>query len=245
MKTHRLFHFSGACAFAAVLSAASCNAAAVLLADMSLGGTQETAQWESGFLSSGNPSGAASAGAGSAAPLSPGFRSTSSFYSFMGNFGMTATTSIQAAAGFTDIQNVVFQRVSMSNPDFTTLENLAFDGTGGPAAAAGGPWLSYFDSSGNLLGKVAPTMVSVVAGDTGLTVGGFTGDIYSFAYQWDLSGVTEDVFEVTINAPILIHSATIEAQIDIGGNYVQVIPEPTGLTLGCFGFCGLLIRRRR
>jgi len=227
------------------LCAGRSEAAAVVLQDITLGANQETTQWESGYLRSANPTGAASSGVGTAAPLAPGFRASESFYSFGGNFGMTATTSIQAASGFTDIENVVFQRVSMLNPDFSAEENLTFDGTGGPAAAQGGPWLSYFDSSGNLLGTVAPSFLAIVAGSPNVTMGGFTGDVFSFAYQWDLSGIADEIHSVTITAPIQVHSATMEAQIDISSGFTQVIPEPSAVALGCLGACGLLIRRRR
>ena len=49
---------------------------------------------------------------------------------------------------------------------------------------------------------------------------------------------------IQIDAPIMVHSATMEARIDISGSYVQVVPEPS-IGLLSDGLAGLLIRRRR
>lgn len=245
----------------ALLAAVSPSHAALLLQDVSLGGGQESVYWESYSgsgdnrgLSSGNAAGTPAAGTGTIVPISPGYRASAGYYSYMGSFGLTATTT---ATAISDIQNVVFQRVSMMNPDFSAEMNLNWDGNAivaptvddpsmpaAPLITLGGPWLSYFDSSGNLLGKVQATVTGILATATDVTLGPFSGDIYNFTYQWDLTSVAENVASVRIDAPIMVHSATVEARIDISGNYVQVVPEPsTGLL--SLGVAALLFRRKR
>lgn len=250
--TSHLFQHGAGTLLATCLLAMS-SQAAVLLQSPSLGGNRQSVYWEyfqgtAGVdpnygLSNGNAAGIPAAGAGTVAPVSPGYRASAGFYSFMGNFGMTASTSIQAGGGLTDIQNVVFQRVSMANPDFTLEENLNF--TGGSGVTSGGPWLFYYDSSNTLLGRIQATSTGISASLIGATLAGFSGDLYDFTYQWDLSAIPDTVTSVTIDAPIPIHSSTIEARIDIGDSYVQVIPEPAGAALLSIGLAGLVIRRRR
>lgn len=243
------------------LTAASSAHAALLLQPPSMGMGQESVYWEyySGTgdnrsLSSGNAAGTPAAGVGTIAPVSPGYRASTGYYSFMGSFGLTATTTVTSLS---DIQNVVFQRVSIANPDFSVSVNLNWDGTeitantvddpsmgAAPSITQGGPWLSYYDAAENLLGRVQATVTGILASSADISVGSFSGDLYSFSYQWDLSSVTEEVKSIRIDAPIMAHSSTVEARIDIGGSYVQVVPEPsTGLL--SLGMAALLIRRRR
>lgn len=241
--------------------AASSAHAALFLQTPSLGADQESVYWEffegtgdNRGLSSGNMAGIPAAGTGTIVPISPGFRASAGYYSFMGSFGLTATTTVTALS---DIQNVVFQRVSMANPDFSLDVNLNWDGAAivaatpddpslgaSPLITQGGPWLSYYDAADNLLGRVQATATGIFASALGVSVGDFTGDLYSFTYQWDLSAVSEDVRSVQIDAPIIVHSSTVEARIDISGAYVQVIPEPSSGLLS-LGVAALLFRRRR
>ncbi len=246
-------------AFAALLISATSHAA-LLLQSPSLGGTQESVYWEaySGSgdnrsLNNGNAAGTPAAGVGTIAPVSPGYRASAGYYSYMGSFGLTATTTVTSLS---DIQNVVFQRVSMANPDFSPDINLNWDGNAivgataedpsmgaAPTITQGGPWLSYYDAANNLLGKVQATVTGISASAFDVSLGPFSGDLYNFTYQWDLSGVAENVTSIRIDAPIMVHSSTVEARIDIGGSYVQVIPEPSTGLLG-LGLAALLIRRR-
>lgn len=219
---------------------------AVLLESYNFGGPQQTVRWDAaqsggavvagGALSSTGGAGSIpTAGVGTATVGGGGFPSSSGFYSPMGNFSMTASTSIQNTA-FSDIMNVVFQRVSMD--------------TGGTPASVdanlnlgGGPTLSYFiDGSSTASGTLAATYFAV--GDDSLAGG--QGTYRTFIYQFDLSGIAGNVTGVSILAPIPIHSSTVESQIDIGGgSFVQVIPEPASAGLMGIGLVGLLIRRRR
>lgn len=227
--------------------------AVVLLNSPSLGGSQQSVYWEffegtagvdpNHSLNSGNAAGVPAAGVGTIAPVTPGFRASAGYYSFGGNFGLVTSTSIQPLGDFTDIQNVVFQRVSIANPDLTAEGNLTFNS--GSGVTNGGPWLSYYDASNSLLGRIQATSVGIGGESLGVVLAGFGGDLYNFTYQWDLSGVAGDVTSVMIEAPIPVHSSTIEARIDIGSSYMQVIPEPSGVALLGVGMAGLLVRRRR
>jgi hypothetical protein len=194
-----------------------------------------------GALSSTNAAGTPTSGIGTITPGSPGFRAGIGYYSFGGNFSLTASTSIQNAE-FSDIQNVVFQRTSMANTGdelnpISVYENLSH---------GGGPILTYtyLDGGNPMTGQLAATWMAV--GDSLEAPGAsMPGTFYNFTYQWDLSGVEHDITSVSIWSPILVHSSTAEAQIDIGGSFVQVIPEPASTGLMALGLAGILIRRRR
>lgn len=232
--------------------------AAYLIQPVDLGGNQESVHWEYSELyrplSNANPTGTPTSGTGTIVPISPGYRASAGYYAFTGNFGLTATTQ---SIVISDIQSVVFQRVSMANPDYSLDLNLNWDGTllpgtetasasyqTAPAIAIGGPWLSYYDASDTLLGKIAPTVTGIL-GSVYDPDAFIPGTYYNFVYQWDLSGVPEDVASVRIDAPIIAHASTVEARIDISDSYIQVIPEPAGTGLMSIGLAGLLIRRRR
>jgi hypothetical protein len=221
---------------------------ASLLNDIDFGtASQQTASWESGSLKAVSgiatdvPSDATS-GVGSAAPISPGYRGSAGYYSWRGDYGMTATTSIQNAE-FSDIQNVVFQRVSMANPGtdeepLSAYDNLVY---GGGATLS----YSYVDAFSQTVTVTLPASFSYVGEGVYDDSSVFAGTYYAFTYQWDLSGIEETITSITITAPIIIHSSTTEAQIDIGSDFVQVIPEPSGLALLSLGLGSFFIRRRR
>jgi hypothetical protein len=227
-----------------LLGLLSCSApGAVLLSGFHLGGTQETVTWETtltpegqiatgGALSSSNPSGTPTTGTGTIAPGGGGFRASSGFYSFMSNYHLTATIAVQDVVALPDIQNVVFQRVSIANPDLTLEENLGI---------GGGPVLSYFDGTQTLTlaASHAATGASLTSGE-----GSTAGTYHSFIYQWDLSSIAENITSVSIHSPIPIHASTVEARIDIADGFIQVVPEPSALLLSIFGFSVLMKRRR-
>ena len=70
------------------------------------------------------------------------------------------------------------------------------------------------------------------------------GGYFSLVYQWDLSFVPEDVASVRVDAPVTEHGSTPEVRLDIGQNFVQVIPEPSSFLLGGIGLASALRRRR-
>jgi len=237
-------YFAGALLAITAASLSGTAHAAALLQDFNLGSNQQTVYWEaaiadgaisSSALSNSNMAGIPSSGVGAIAPNAPGYNGGSGYYSWSGDYSFTASTSIQGGA-FSDIQNVVFQRVSMiANGD--TSENLTFNG---------GPILTYtyLDGSQTMTGQLAATLMGV-SDSVEAPNGSFAGTYYNFTYQWDLSGIGHDITGVSINAPVGIHSSTVEARIDIGGSYVQVIPEPASAGLAALGLAGILIRRRR
>lgn len=241
---------AGALVAIATASLSGTAHAAALLQNVNLGATQQTVSWEAvvgvgavsgSALNNTNMAGIPTSGIGAIAPIAPGYRAGAGYYSFSGDYSFTASTSIQGSA-FADIQNVVFQRVSMPpTSEEITPEFLQQDLTFG-----GGPVLTYtyLDGSQTMTGQLAATLL--VVGDSFEAPNGtISGTYYNFTYQWDLSGVEHDITGVSISAPVMAHTSVAEARIDIGGTYVQVIPEPASVGLAALGLAGILIRRRR
>ena len=242
---------AGALVAIATASLSGTAHAAALLNNVNLGGTQQTVYWEApvsngeiangGALSSANAAGTPTSGVGTIAPGAPGFRAGLGYYSYSTNFSLTASTSIQNGA-FSDIQNVVFQRTSMLNPG-DELNPLTADDN---LTHGGGPILTYtyLDGGNPMTGQLAATLMGI-GGSLEAPGAAMPGTFYNFTYQWDLSSIAQDITSVSIWSPILVHSSTAEARIDIGGTYVQVIPEPASAGLAALGLAGILIRRRR
>ncbi len=190
-------------------------------------------------LSSFNPTSTPTSGSGTIAPVAPGFRSTGSFYSFTNHFGATATTT----AAF-DISNVVFQLVGMQNPDYSVDQTLSFSA---PTVFSGNPIRLSYTIGGDTFYRTA-TDRAITNFGADVTIGPFSGDLYTYAWQWDLSDVVGTITSITIEAPIIVHSATANARIDISDNYERIIvsvPEPSTYAMIAFGVGALLVHGRR
>ncbi|EIP96658.1 fibronectin type III domain-containing protein [Opitutaceae bacterium TAV1] len=70
---------------------------------------------------------------------------------------------------------------------------------------------------------LAPVAWDIVGGPVHLQVGGFQGNYYSFAYQWDLSVVEGTVTGIEVIQPIIHSASTIGVQLDLGDTWQQVI----------------------
>lgn len=224
--THIACRLSAGLALAAA-SVTVAKAQAVYI-DPGLSGTVATAEWASGSLANSNPSGAATSSNGFSdvvlAPIAPGYRASAGFYSFTGDFGAKLTATTEAA-----VQTVVFQLVMMQNPDFTLADSLNYNG---------GPVLSYF--VGETKFDLNPVNAQVLNGPVFQGGGMFEGDLYSFGWTWDLSGIA-DVTSFEISAPIIVHSSTVQSRLD-----VQVVPEPSHYALAfSVVLCGIAVARRR
>ncbi|MDP0501047.1 MAG: PEP-CTERM sorting domain-containing protein [Verrucomicrobiota bacterium JB022] len=227
--------------FAWVASAAQ---ASLMLVDYTLPGLQDTVAWESPDLSNANTTLAPTFGTGTIAPVSPGYQASAGFYSWQGNFGATVTKT----SSF-DMSNVVFQLAMMANPDYTTAEILNFDGSYIPgfdmqAGYTGGPTLSFNGGSQG----IQATLAEVVNGPDLTNIGGFEGELASYAWQWDLSGITETITSISITAPIIAHQSTIEARLDVSSSYssIAAVPEPqTYALLAGTAVLGFAFYRRR
>ncbi|KAF0095268.1 MAG: PEP-CTERM putative exosortase interaction domain-containing protein [Puniceicoccaceae bacterium 5H] len=225
--------------------AASAANASVMLVDVTMPGLQETVAWESPDLNNANTSLTPTTGTGTITPISPGYQASAGFYSWQGDFGAEVTSSSTF-----DTQNVVFQLVMMANPDYTTEQILNYDGSYLPefdmeVGYAGGPTLNY---NGGTQG-IQATLSEVVAGPTHTTISGFEGELSSYAWQWDLSGITDDISSVSITAPIIAHQSTVEARLDLGSSFssLAAVPEPQtyALMLGGVALAFAAFRRRR
>lgn len=217
----------------ALASVASVQADSLYIAP-ALGGTISTAEWGMGSLAvntDGTPTSATAGFDASLNPIAPGYRASAGFYSWGGDFGATF-----AAATDFEIKTVVMQLVIMQNPDYTLADSLNYNG---------GPILSYV--VGGVTKTLEATYRSVVNSAFDVTIGPFSGDLYAFAWQWDLSGVTDVIIEFTISAPIIVHSSTVEGRLDVSDIYTQVIPEPSHYAVAFGAIIGgiALIRRRK
>lgn len=217
----------------ALCSVASVQADSIFI-DPALSGTVATAEWASGSLaygSNGSPTSATPDINATLNPIAPGYRASAGFYSFSANFGATF-----AAQTDFEVKSIVIQLVMMQNTDYTLSEIINFNG---------GPILSY--EIDGVTKTLAATYQSIVNAELNATVGGFTGDFYAFAWQWDLSGVTDVITDFTISAPIIVHSATIEGRLDVSDTFTQVIPEPSHYAVAFGAIIGgiALIRRRK
>ncbi len=227
----RNLSLSAALVLVVSLSAPASMAASVALQEISFGGLQETVTWEAGRLANGPNVNVPSAGVGTIKPNSPGYAASAGYYSWGGDYSLTVSTSIQNSTLFNDIQNVVFQQVSMG----TGVGSLGFKG---------GPVIQLFNGS-TLLDINVPVTFSGLGPGVAGSGGGFDGTYASSMFQWDLSGIAETVTSISIYSPIPNHSSTIEARVDIGGgSFVQAVPEPAAAFLGSLGALALLRRRR-
>lgn len=66
-----------------------------------------------------------------------------------------------------------------------------------------------------------------------------------FQFQWDLSGIVDNVQTYEIVYADGEHSQTYALQVDTGGTFVQAIPEPGSLALLAVGSVLVARRRRR
>lgn len=98
------------------------------------------------------------------------------------------------------------------------------------------PTLSYTTSSGTVTNISATNWSLLEQYDNG-TVSMPTGEetvyINTYAMQWDLSGVTEDITSFTISFTGVQHGQVYSMQLDQSDTYIQAVPEPaTGVMLG-------------
>ncbi|AHF92449.1 fibronectin [Opitutaceae bacterium TAV5] len=70
---------------------------------------------------------------------------------------------------------------------------------------------------------LAPVAWDIIGGPVHLQVGGFQGNYYSFAYQWDLSVVEGTVTGIEVIQPVIHSASTIGVQLDLGDTWQQVI----------------------
>lgn len=224
---------------ASVGQTATATANALLFA-LDLPGTDTTVKWTN--LSNSNLPLTPTSGTGTIAVGGGGGSFSAGFYSFSGDFNSTLTSSTVAF----DINTVVVQYVAMrvvgEGYDLSVADHLAY---------GGGPVLTYTLSGGGT-GTVSATFSGTLGGPISGSGGGFVGDYYNFAWQFDLSSVVGVVTSVSVVTPLHIHQSTIGASLSIGdapsGNLVaSAIPEPSTYVAiaGAVALAGACIVRRR
>lgn len=207
----------------AIILAGSSVQAAVLLANLDLGGTQQTTTtWEN--LTGENPSRTPVSGTGTINHSSTAFQGTFGFYSFTADYSVTATQT----ATF-DISSVVWQIEASPNPDLAWPYN-------------GGPTLTVVTSSGTQV--INPVAYGTKAAEYRDNFGPDPILYTSFAWQWNLSSIEDTITSITLNAPIGVHTSVTASQIDVANSFTQVVPEPSALLLS-FAALPLIVRRRR
>ncbi|MCW1884401.1 hypothetical protein OKA04_06630 [Luteolibacter flavescens] len=210
-----------ATAIAVILPAAAQS----LLKTYPLEGDVKNTRWT--FLASQNPSRYPDTFPGMRGTMTvalPGYGAGMGLYSWTGGYSLKVnqpSSNTSSTQGF-DIHQVVFQ----------------LDVTWDPATtfpASGGPKLSY--NGGNQ--QIAATLPMIVDGTR--VVENETGvpemeDIESFSYrgitwQWDLSGLPENVQTVQIHMPFANHTSVVGAQIDVSSQFVNLAVEKTPVEL--------------
>ncbi|NJM39190.1 MAG: hypothetical protein HC845_15810 [Akkermansiaceae bacterium] len=185
----------------ALLCTATSHAA--LLVNYGLGGSQITTTWDN--LRNSNPSLAPSVGVGNLTVAAPGGQFSVGLYSFADAYSTTAAVS----SSF-DVQNVVFQ----ADLAFNTAFSFPF---------SGGPLLSYNGGAQNIL----PMQHGVTGTESRVTSFG-TLNYTGAAWQWDLSGVSDEITSISIISPFSVHTSVAAQQIDLGASFAALsIPEPS------------------
>lgn len=193
-----------------------------LLKSHPLQGQVKTTCWT--FLASQNPyriPDSPSTMTGTMTVASPGYGAGMGLYSWTGNYSMTVNQASTAAPPFR-IQQVVYQLDVTWDPAV-------------PFPFNGGPKLSY--NGGNQLIPATLPMIAdgtrVVDNETGIPE---MEGIDSFAYrgitwQWDLSGVVENITSVKIQMPFANHTSVVGARIDVASEFVEIGAPETPLQL--------------
>lgn len=145
------------------------------------------------------------------------------------------TLAAQDLTPVADLSNIVFQ--------IQIGEAATYDFYNGVL-----PTLSYTTSSGTTGGLVATDTALLEQYFNG-TVTMPTGEeplyINTYALQWDLSGVSEEITAFSISFTGVQHAQLYAMQLDQNSTYVQAVPEPAGGMLLGLGSLLVVWRSRR
>lgn len=235
--------------FAAALSCGQ-SQALNLLTPLTLGGTQETTTWS--VLSSSNPGRTNLGGSPADWSFSPDAGSSNGTL-IAGNDGYGAGTGLYAWSGANTYYTITLGDAGNAISDIATV---AAQFTLSPNTAYGWPVvtevgqgarLTYTHAGGTGV-LTAPTFQGISAADSSDTVMGHQ-TFENWVFQWDLSGLPENVTQISIYTPVPLHTVTTAARLDISSavNTSPVftpVPEPSTALLA-LGLAGVAFVRRR
>lgn len=221
---------------AATIAISSIPAQATLV-DYNLGGNQVDLLAPNLALGGGltwtNANRTAVIGSGQIDVKAPGYAASMGLYSWQGDYGITLSNDFTASL-LGDVKSVIFQIDIVRNPDFPDVQNyviptLNFNGGSQSVAFNFGGQVADWATQSSPMGDVTAAV---------------------FAWQWDLSGFSEEITSISVTTDLIVHASTFSAGLSAAdaihhNAQIAVIPEPSTYALLALSAVGLRYLRRQ